>query len=197
MNKWVRKTFVVMVSILTFGLISPSQIINNAHAEKKANRDIFEANMPMNSIVQSTAYLDESKFPNDHHVKNLIEQAEIQSYHKFGEKIKPAIENEFREIILPNIEKAIAETTAHFPKEDLQNLTISEQPGSGYSEKIFHVRNIRTNEDVLRFHVRRENPPHAGYWFNFHYHTVYDDYQSHHDIGSIYWDKNTPPKWMT
>jgi hypothetical protein len=196
MNKWVRKTFVVMVSLLTFGLISPSQLINNVHADKTADQDIFEANMPMNSIVQSTALLDDSKFSKDHHVENLIKQAEMQSYQKFGEKIKPAIENEFREIILPNIEKAIEETAAQFPKEDLHNLAISEQPGSGYSEKIFHVKNLLTNENILLFHVRRDNPPQAGYWFNFHYHTIYDDFQSHHDLGSIYWDKNTPPKWM-
>ncbi|WML45017.1 YpjP family protein [Neobacillus sp. PS3-40] len=197
MNNWLRKTFVVLVSILTFGIITPSQLINNVNAEKPSDRDVFETNMLINSIDQSTIFLDDSKFSKDTLIEELTKQAEMQTYQKFGVKIKPAIEDEFREIILPNIEKAIAKTTAQFPNEDLQNLAISEQPGGGYSEKIFHVKNIHTNEDILLFHVRRDNPPQAGYWFNFHYHTIYDGFQSHHDLGSIYWDKNTPPKWMS
>jgi hypothetical protein len=197
MNNWLRKTFVVLVSILTFGIITPSQLINNVNAEKPSDRDVFETNMLINSIDQSTIFLDDSKFSKDALIEELTKQAEMQTYQKFGVKIKPAIEDEFREIILPNIEKAIAKTTAQFPNEDLQNLAISEQPGGGYSEKIFHVKNIHTNEDILLFHVRRDNPPQAGYWFNFHYHTIYDGFQSHHDLGSIYWDKNTPPKWMS
>ena len=28
LNKWIRKSFVVMVSILTFGLVTPTQFIN-------------------------------------------------------------------------------------------------------------------------------------------------------------------------
>jgi hypothetical protein len=196
MNKWLRKTLVVMVSILTFGLISPSQLMNNINAGKLSDRDVFETNGSMNSIAQSTAFLDDSDESNDQYLEELMKQAETQSYQKFGVKIKPAIEDEFRDLILPNIEKAIEETAARFPKEDLKNLTISELPGSGYTEKIFHVKNRITNEDILRFHVRRDHPPQAGFWFNFHYHTIFDGYQIHHDLGSIYWDKNTPPKWM-
>jgi hypothetical protein len=126
-----------------------------------------------------------------------LKQAEFQSYQKFGTKIKPVIENEFREIILPNIEKALEEMAVQFPEEDLKNLTITEHPGTGHSEKIFNINNPGIGKDVLRFHVRRDNPPQAGYWFNFHYHTYHDDFQSHHELGSIYWAKNTPPKWMS
>ncbi|MFL6556465.1 MAG: YpjP family protein, partial [Bacillus sp. (in: firmicutes)] len=25
----------------------------------------------------------------------------------------------------------------------------------------------------------------------------HDDFQIHHELGSIYWAKNTPPKWMS
>ena len=114
----------------------------------------------------------------------------MQSYQKFGTRIKPVIENEFREIILPNIEKAL--TGSGFP--------ISRR---GY-KKPHHLLNawcranqrrylILTNsdsgKDILRFHVRRDNPPQAGYWFNFHYHTYHDGFQSHHELGSIYWEK--------
>lgn len=196
MNKWIRKTFVVMVSILTFGLVTPSQLMNNVNAEKPANRDIIETNFSINN-VQPTVRLEKSSLTKESLLEELMKQAEEQSFQKFGSKIKPAIEDEFREIILPKIEKAIEETSSHFPESDLEYLSISEQPGSGYSEKIFHVKNLLTNEDILRFHVRRDNPPQAGYWFNFHYHTSYDGFQSHHELGSIYWAKNTPPKWMS
>jgi YpjP-like protein len=197
MNKWIRKSFVVLVSLLTFGLITPTQLINNVNAEKPTERDTIEASLlrgyaQENSFFETEEVVDKEKF-----LEELIKQAELQSYQKFGTRIKPVIENEFREIIMPNIEKALQETAAQFPAEDLLNLAITETPGKGQSEKIFNIKNSETNMDVLRFHVRRDNPPQAGYWFNFHYHTYHDGFQSHHELGSIYWDKNTPPKWMS
>jgi hypothetical protein len=130
-------------------------------------------------------------------MEDLLKEAENQSYQKFGTKIKPVIENEFREIILPNIQSALQEMAFQFPEDDLKNITITEQPSPGHSEKIFNIKNSVTGKDILRFHVRRDNPPQAGYWFNFHFHTYHDGFQSHYDLGSIYWDKNTPPKWMS
>lgn len=197
MNKWIRKSFVVLVSLLTFGLITPTQLINNVNAEKPTERDTIEAALlrgytQENSFFETEEVVDKEKF-----IEELIKQAELQSYQKFGTRIKPVIENEFREIIMPNIEKALQETADQFPAEDLLNLAITETPGKGQSEKIFNIKNSETNTDVLRFHVRRDNPPQAGYWFNFHYHTYHDGFQSHHELGSIYWDKNTPPKWMS
>jgi hypothetical protein len=159
MNKWLRKTFVVMVSILTFGLVTPTQFIDNVNAEKPSDWDVIETNTSLNSITQSTAFLEETKLSKENLVEELMKQAEIQSYQKFGSRIKPVIEDEFREIILPNIEKAIENTALQFPEEDLHHLAITEQPGAGYSEKIFHITNISTNEDILRFHVRMDNPP--------------------------------------
>ncbi|MFF2450416.1 YpjP family protein [Neobacillus sp. NPDC058068] len=197
MNKWLRKSLFVMVSALTFGLVTPTQLMNNVNAEKLSDRDAFEASAAERSLSSATAFLEESEFDRDKFIENLIKQAENQSYQKFGTRIKPVIENEFREVILPNIEKAVDETAAQFPEEDLKNLTITEQPGSGHSEKIFNIKNGETGKDILRFHVRRDNPPKSGYWFNFHYHTYHDDFQSHHELGAIYWAKNTPPKWMS
>ncbi|HJV31416.1 MAG TPA: YpjP family protein [Bacillales bacterium] len=197
MKIWIRKTIVVMVSILTFGIITPSQLMNHVNAGKLSDRDIFETKIPVNSFEQTNLFLDRSDQIKTDPIEELKKQAELQSYQKFGMKIKPAIEDEFREIILPKIEKAIEETALQIPQEDIRNLVISEMPGAGYSEKIFHVKSLATNEDILRFHVRRDNPPQAGFWFNFHYHTIFDNYQTHHDLGSIYWDKNMPPKWMS
>jgi hypothetical protein len=196
MNKWLRKPLFVLISILTFGLVTPTQLMNSVYAENFKDIDAFEATADRN-ITRQNGFYEESEFNREEFMEQLIKQAEIQSYQKFGTKIKPIIEDEFREVILPNIELAIAQTADQFPEEDLKNLTISEQPGSGLSEKIFNIKSRLTGKDILRFHVRRDNPPQAGYWFNFHYHTIYDDYQSHHELGSIYWAKNTPPKWMS
>lgn len=197
MKKWLRKSVVVMVSILTFGLVTPSQFVNYVNAENQNDRDVFETVAPESTFAQPTAFLEESEFDKEKFMEELMQRAEEQSYQKFGTKIKPVIENEFREVILPNIETALNQTAIQFPDEDLINLAITEQPSGGHSEKIFNIKNSLTGMDILRFHVRRENPPQDGYWFNFHYHTYHDGYQSHHDLGSIYWDKNTPPKWMS
>lgn len=197
MNKWLRKSLFVMVSILTFGLVTPAQLMNSVNAENLKDRDAFEATVAENNFTQRNGFIEESEFNREEFMGDLMKQAEFQSYQKFGTRIKPMIEDEFREIILPNIEKAIAETAVEFPESDLVNLVITEQPGAGHSEKIFNIKNCLTGEDILQFHVRRDNPPQAGYWFNFHYHTYHDDFQTHHELGSIYWAKNTPPKWMS
>lgn len=197
MKKWLRKSVVVMVSILTFGLVTPSQFVNYVNAESQNDRDVFETATPESTFAQPTAFLEESEFDKKKFMEELMQLTEERSYQKFGTKIKPVIENEFREVILPNIETALNQTAIQFPDEDLINLAITEQPSGGHSEKIFNIKNSLTGMDILRFHVRRENPPQDGYWFNFHYHTYHDGYQSHYDLGSIYWDKNTPPKWMS
>jgi hypothetical protein len=196
-KKWARKTLVVMVSILTFGLVSPSQFNSYVNAEKPDQVDSIESPLADNNLLTQTAFLEESEFDREKFLDDLIRQAEEQSYQKFGTRIKPVIETEFRDVILPNIQTAINQTATQFPEEDLVNLTISEQPGAGHSEKIFNIKNTINGKDILRFHVRRDNPPQEGYWFNFHYHTYHDDFQSHHELGSIYWAKNTPPKWMS
>jgi hypothetical protein len=197
MNKWLRKSFVVMVSLLTFGMVTPSQFINDVNAEKSKDRETFETASVKGNFEHQRELFVKTNVDEEDILEALVRQAEYQSYQKFGQRIKPVIENEFRNIIMPNIERALQETAAQFPNEDLLNLKISESPGGGLSEKIFHIKNTSTNQDVVRFHVRRENPPQAGYWFNFHYHTYHDSFQTHHDLGTIYWAKNTPPKWMS
>ena len=185
---------VVTVSILTFGLVTPAQLNHYVNAGKTDNEAI-ETNIQTASIEPPP--LSEPLAQEENVIEEFKKQAEMLSFQKFGTKIKPVIEDEFREVILPNINKVLENMEGQFPAEELQNLAISEQPGKGRSEKIFHVTNRETNTDVLRFHVRRDNPPLAGYWFNFHYHTAQDGFQSHHELGAIYWAKNTPPKWMS
>jgi hypothetical protein len=197
MNKWLRKSLFVTISILTFGLVTPTQLMNQANANKITERDGVETAAPERNYVHSNNYVVESEFNREEFIQGLIKQAEIQSYQKFGTRIKPVIENEFRVIILPNIERALEETATQFPESEVKNLTITEQPSAGLSEKIFNIKDSVSGKDILRFHVRRDNPPQEGYWFNFHYHTYHDQFHTHYELGSIYWAKNTPPKWMS
>ncbi|CAN7355327.1 YpjP family protein [Rossellomorea sp. LjRoot5] len=194
MSIWLKKSFFILLSILTFGLVSPSQAFLNEenHALAKNN------GKP--STVESTpeeTREEEAALTYDVFIETMLVQAEKNAYEKFGTKIKPVIEDEFRSLILPKIEIAIADTAAQFPEEDLTSLTISEVPQYAKTEKIFHIYDERSGEDIIRFHVRKDHPPKDGYYFNFHYHTVHDQFQAHHELGSIFWDKNTPPQWMS
>lgn len=197
MPKWLRKSIVILVTILTFGIVTPSQAYDLLEEEKQPKRDIFESKgqEPSDSIEQNV--YRQTPVAEEDVLDRLIKEAEVYSYTKFGSRIAPVIEDEFKEVILPNIEKAIENVTAQYSSASMRNLVISERPTGGHSEKIFHIADGKSGQDVIRFHVRKDHPPQAGYWFNFHYHTFSDGFESHHDLGSIYWDKNTPPKWMS
>ena len=198
MKKWIRKSFVVLVSILSFGMVTPSQafMADNQSLDKAEQR---AANDHINSNREETNsnILVVEEIPKEELIDDFIRKAEKQSFMKFGDKISPVIEDEFRDVIMPKIQKAIELTVSQYPADDLSELSISETPSSGHGEKIFHIFNRKTNQDVIRFHVRRDHPPLDGYYFNFHYHTYHDQFQAHNDLGLIYWDKNTPPKWKT
>jgi hypothetical protein len=196
MPKWLRKSLVVMITVLSFGMVTPSQAawLEELSQDSGLKRDIVESK-PQNDDhhLNSIANIP----TREQIIDEILVQAESYAYQKFGSKIKPVIEDEFKEVILPEIEKVIEEVTLKIPEQNLQYLNISEFPSGGLSERIFHIQNELNGEDIIRFHVRRDNPPQQGYWFNFHYHTYLDGFQNHHTIGSIYWNKNTPPKWMS
>jgi hypothetical protein len=193
MSNWMRKTFVVLVSILTFGLVTPSQAFLNEN--ENLNKSNSKAPSSIHSQTEVTEIVEEAEFDHELFVQQMTSEAENQAYLKFGNKIKPVIENEFQSIILPKIQDAIEETTKNYPESELSYLTISEVPAYAKSEKIFHIYDERSGEDIIRFHVRRDHPPLDGYYFNFHYHTKNDHFQEHHSLGDIYWDKNVPPQW--
>jgi hypothetical protein len=193
MSNWMRKTFVVLVSILTFGLVTPSQAFLNEN--ENLNKSNSKAPSSIHSESELTEIVEEAEIDHELFVQEMTSQAENQAYIKFGSKIKPVIENEFQSIILPKIQVAIEETTKQFPESELSYLTISEVPAYAKSEKIFHIYDERSGEDIIRFHVRRDHPPLDGYYFNFHYHTRNDNFQEHHRLGDIFWDKNVPPQW--
>lgn len=196
MPKWLQKSFVVLVTILTFGLVTPSQtfLYNQASADKPTREDSVKAETTYTQIEEIT---EEELDRSDQIIQSWLNEAEELSYLKFGSRIKPVIEDEFKQIILPNIHKAIEEVAVQYPEEKLSYLELSEVPTGGNAEKIFHLYSKENNKDIIRFHVRKDHPPQSGYWFNFHYHISDDNFEAHHDLGSIYWDTNTPPKWMS
>ncbi|WLR56641.1 YpjP family protein [Mesobacillus subterraneus] len=193
MPAWLRKSLVVVISMVTFGMVSPAQV--NGFLTTTTERS-------EKSTAAETSFVDTLELPLDEEaerelfIHRTMMEAEQQSFQKFGAKIGPVIEDEFRQTILPNIEKAIEMVAFQYPGEKLNSLRITEIPGGGASEKIFHI--IGDNgKDIIRFHVRRDQPPKDGFWFNFHYHTYHDNFQTHYELGRIFWAKNTPPKWKS
>ena len=195
MKKWITKTMMATVAILTLGLITPNhEIWHNLELEE---RQVHAA--PQNDVtsaLQLDAFLEEEQ-ANDVSIDDLVYAAKEQSYMKFGSRIGPVIEQEFESVIFPKMEEAIAMTMARLGDDALRSVAITENPSGDYSEKIFHIVNNETKKDIIRFHVRTENRPFDGFYYNFHYHTVEDKFQTHYDLGEIYWSKNTPPKWLS
>ena len=195
MPNWLRKSFVVLVTILTFGLVTPSQafLYENTNQLKASRASDVENSEKGAELAEE----ENSNFDKEDFVRQMLTIAEAQSYEKFGTKIGPVIEDEFRSAILPKIESVIELLAEQYPTEQLDHLEISEQPSGGNGEKIFHIFDKTSGKDIIRFHVRKDHPPQDGYWFNFHYHTHHDGFQTHHALGDIYWNKNTPPKWLS
>ncbi|WP_110112264.1 YpjP family protein [Bacillus sp. CGMCC 1.16541] len=200
MPKWFRKTLIVLITVFTFGLVTPPEYlyVDDAKADKHHKAGYIKENIPISTYEQYYELpTEESKYENaESFVLFAMEEAEKQSIEKFGAKITPVIEDEFKEIVLPQIETVLV-NLANERKETINNLEISEHPAAGYGEKIFHVYDRESGQDLIRFHVRRENPPKEGYWFNFHYHKADDNFHKHYELGKIYWNRNMPPKWMS
>ena len=195
---WFRKSLVILVSVLTFGLVTPSDLAWLAEADslKDTKKGLVEEEGLAYLPSQNSTEIEE-EFNREEFLSDILNKAEENAFMKFGDKINPKIGDEFKMVILPKMEEAITEMAAQFPDEKLQQLTITEQPSAGRAEKIFHIYDSISGKDIIRFHVRQENPPLEGYWFDFHYHTYHDSFATHYNIGKIYWDKNTPPEWTS
>jgi hypothetical protein len=195
---WFRKSLIILVSVLTLGLVTPTDLAWLVEADplKDSKQGLVEENCFPYLSSQETDELEDS-FNREKFLTDMLDKAQENAYMKFGKKMNYRIGDEFNMAIFPKIEEAITEITAQFPDEKLQQLTITEQPSAGRAEKIFHIYDTLSGKDIIRFHVRQENPPLEGYWFDFHYHTYHDSYAAHYGIGKIYWDKNTPPEWTS
>lgn len=197
MKKWLYKSLVTSVALVTFGLITPNhEIWANFDEERNAKSvvDRNEDNLISSAYQLDDILLEQTPLPT---VDSFFEAAKEQSYIKFGTRIGPVIEDEFETNIFPKIEEAISMTVERLGHESLSNLSISEKPSGEYSEKIFHIVDNDSKKDVIRFHVRTENRPFDGFYYNFHYHTFEDNYATHYNLGEIYWSKNQPPKWLS
>lgn len=190
MKKWIQKMLVSAVTVVTLGVITPSHTIwsNLLDSEASAKTQI---------VVQSHEVIKQSTLIVETAAIDFVSEAKEQAYQKFGTKIGPKIQDDFDTLIFPKMQQAIDETLYKNGEIQSQNLAITENPSGNYSEKIFNIYNTESGEDLIRFHVRTENRPQAGYYYNFHYHTSEDEFFTHHNLGDVYWSKNTPPKWLS
>ncbi|WP_284140604.1 MULTISPECIES: YpjP family protein [unclassified Virgibacillus] len=202
MKLWIRKIFVAFVAIVTLGMYVPPAVLNTNADD---NKDAFASKSNFNETASPVKLVHEEQEKSqlsavltdtDYHIIELTEKAREQAVAKLGPKIANQVEDEFTTLILPAIENVLT-TVLTENEAAAPYFAISEQPAKGHGEKIFHVYDVRNEKDIARFHVRRDNRPQEGYWFNFHYHLSKDNFETHHEIGEIYWDKNIPPNWMT
>ena len=197
---WIKKLTAVLVTFMALGMYIPPTYLD-AEAEndeiitEKAENDSDLSTSPVSDLEEAEIDADYLEQTNQYIINSMRELAKEQAVTKMGPRILQEVEHEFQNEILPNIEEVV-NVILQEAEEDLPYYGISEKPAAGYGEKIFHLYDYRTKKDVARFHVRRENRPGEGYWFNFHYHLSADNFEEHRLIGEIYWDKNTPPKWM-
>lgn len=205
MKLWFRKLAVILITIMTLGIYIPPIHVNT---ELDENKDAAQSNSDVNEEIQTvveqvsktqdtsltTSLPTQTK--QEEMIDLLTEKAREQAISKLGPRIIKQVDQEFNETILPTIENVLQSVLTEGNENELPYYGITEHPAGGIGEKIFHVYDMRTNKDLARFHVRRDNRPQEGYWFNFHYHLSKDNFEEHHEIGEIYWDKNVPPKWM-
>ena len=196
MKKWVYKTLAITVAFLTFGIITPNHEIwtslEQLDDQKKAV--IYE---PSTNDVADSYQLDELIEQPESPIASILTNAKEQSYIKFGTKISPVIGEEFDVVIYPKMAEAIEMTLAQLDDVTIKQIAITENPSGDYSEKIFNIYNVENRKDLMRFHVRTENRPFEGHYYNFHYHLEQDKFATHYNLGEIYWSKNTPPKWLS
>ncbi|SEJ15915.1 YpjP-like protein [Bhargavaea ginsengi] len=194
MKKWIQKSLMAAVALVTLGFITPSHEIWDQLLDERGQKEIAGSTGTAVAAELPTTFTEVEDAPFSELAKAT---ARDRAYEKFGSKIGPAISDEFDQVILPKIEEAIEITLVSIGDDGGRSLSISEQPAGGYSEKIFHIFDTESGKDLIRFHVRTDKRPLDGYYFNFHYHTSEDGYSRHIELGDIFWSKNTPPKWLS
>ncbi|MDV2683541.1 YpjP family protein [Alkalihalophilus sp. As8PL] len=212
MMPWVKRGLVISSALLTLGLfVPPNEYVKDVQAQAPSKSLGDSSEKPLIYKVNETSYElyhDVLPLSTDHYIHRDSSSAEIftdfvmnytydLSLMKFGSTIAAKIEQPFAETILPKLKDVVIKTTMDLTKEEWEQVKLSKHPASGLGEKIVHIYNEESGEDLLRFHVRRDQPPKQGFMFNFHYHTYADEFEKHHDLGSIYWGKNSPPQWMS
>ncbi|MEK9198129.1 YpjP family protein [Ureibacillus sp. 179-F W5.1 NHS] len=202
MKKWLQKTLVITVALLTFGLITPNHEIwdalENGHGNNGSSDSTIQSNASneqVTTVVEDGYAIEQSEDKQD--LDSILFAAKEQSYIKFGPRIAPVIGQEFEEKIFPKLEEVITMTLSSLDEDSIKYLAITDRPSGQYGEKIFHISDGTSGKDLIRFHVRTEKRPQDGYYYNFHYHTSKDKFVAHHSLGDIFYSKNTPPKWLS
>lgn len=209
MFPWMKRGIVISSALLTLGMFVPVDFVREAHADEpqraldenndnpliykvdQDNYDLFHEVLP----AKAEHYIHRDITSADVLQQYFVRQAYEQSLNKFGTAISQRISKPFEEEILPRLTTGLIDTAKTFSEEDWKHVKLSVQPASGLGEKIVHLYNDESGADYFRFHVRRDQPPKQGYFFNFHYHTYLDQYERHHELGTIYWGKDMPPQW--
>lgn len=192
MKLWIRKVFVFLIALLTLGFYIPSIEQEAGVKEESEVLTSFETLGDSEAEAADRFGISEEK-----QALLLTSLAREQVMAKLGPRILKQVKDEFIEGILPGMEEVLSSLLIEAGSHEAAYFQITDQPSGGNGERIFHVYDVRNEKDVARFHVRRDKRPLEGYWFNFHYHLSKDHFEKHHQIGEIYWSKNTPPKWMT
>ncbi|OCS90869.1 YpjP family protein [Caryophanon latum] len=197
MKKWLQKGLMITVAMITLGSITPTHEIWDAFDHKTKTVAAAAPTYTEQTEHYEHRPIEPVLISKEQLKQQLVEAAREQAYVKFGTRIAPKIEREFEQVVFPKIEEAISATVERMSDTDLSQLAITETPSGAYAEKIFHIYNEQTGEDVIRFHVRTDKRALDGYYYNFHYHTVEDDFMTHYTLADIFWAKDTPPKWMS
>lgn len=169
----------------------PQDVKSIVYKISEQDYELFHAVLP--SQVQHYIHRDEENARLL--AKQFVQRAKEQSYLKFGSSIEDRISPIFEGTVLDSLEEAITQSVNNLSVEEQQQLQVTNHPSSGRGEKILHVFSQKTGEDIIRFHVRRDQPPKQGHWFNFHYHIASDNYEHHYPLATIYWGKDVPPLW--
>ncbi|MCO7127295.1 YpjP family protein [Sporolactobacillus shoreicorticis] len=204
--QWIKKSLVACVAVLTFGTVVPTLPAhyldkeNDKQNVQKTGNDVsspsFEAKSSAKEESRYSWKLNVSKEDLiDGFSSYAVQEAEKQGTAKFGSRITERINPQYRNQIIPAFAQAVHEISDVHSNAWIRELDVTHSPAQGLGERIMHVYNRQSGKEVLKLHVRRDHPPLDGYYFNFHYHTALDDFQQHHEIKTIYWGKNMPPKW--
>lgn len=204
MKQWFRKIATLMIAIITLGIyIPPSFSTSDMDQDKQSLASKSTVNEALYTLETESIDYQKNKSEllniqtnQDAFLSVMAQDAKEQTFLKFGSKITNKIGNDFSSTILPQMESVLGMILEEIGEEQSIYFGITENPIAGYGEKIFNIYDYRTQKDIARFDVRRENRPLDGYWFSFHYHLSQDNFEKHYELGDIFWDKNMPPKWM-
>ncbi|MFT8361910.1 MAG: YpjP family protein [Sporolactobacillus sp.] len=197
-----RKIVFILVAVLTLGTAVPFMPPHTA--TRPGDKGNYQSEKEQQSADQS-----EEASPGGEWVREassdtqLIEafaryaarESRIQGLHKFGSRIGTEIGDDYVHTIVPAFIPAVEAVSAGHDRSWIRQLAVTHDPAAGTGERILHVYQRETNQELLKLHVRRDHPPKDGFWFDFHYHSVADNFQQHHSLKRIYWGKNTPPNW--